>query len=86
MATDGFLLDFSDFKRTLWESSRSEIYFEIRAKYLEYRWIIVVVDESKISISISKEPPISVELAYEKFKANRELHEAIYHRAMAIWR
>ena len=86
MATDGFLLDFSDFKRTLWESSRSEIYCEIRAKYLEYRWTIVVVDESRISISISEEPPISVELAYEKFQANRELHEAIYHRAMSIWR
>lgn len=86
MATNGYLLDLNDFKRTLVESLRSAEYAEVSAKYREYEWVILVGNGNEISVSISGQPPISLALAYEKFKADSDLHEAIYHRVMSIWR
>jgi hypothetical protein len=87
MVTKGYLLDFNDFRSTLDGVCQDpKGYSDLENAYLEYNWQISRENNEKISVSIGGVQQQSLEKAYEQFKANPDLHESIYRRAMSIWR
>jgi hypothetical protein len=87
MSSNGYLLDFPDFKRTLSGIIQDpDAYQDIAVSYLKFDWQVTVDSTEKIAVAIGAVRQASIEEAYEHFKNNHRLHEEIYHRAMSIWR